>query len=306
MQRLSNSLSTEQTEIIDNFEKALNRTALQQSTIKQYIWCIEYYMKSGFNLNSIEDYNGVLVDHSVKKRSNIFYSAFKRFIRFYVEDASQKAKMTKALIFPKIVSPNRHRKFLDFKERKRVITQLLKEKHKLMARIQFYTGCRVREVLKLEKGDIYYEEYEGRCAMILNITQKGGQKAPIWILDKNLEEDIDAYTLSDWVDWKYYFIDRNESNKTTVDDLTYLKTNYVWYWRDLKQAIAKCGYEFKDWATHDFRRGIAGDSWSATHDLMAVKRVLRHKRIDTTERYLVNSGMQNNELLDRLKDVYNQ
>jgi len=299
-------LSLEHEKILEDFEAYLDRTSLQGSTIKQYVWCIKFYLQNGFKLDSIEDYNSVLVDHAVKKRSNIFYSSFKRFIRFYIEDASQKAKMVKALVFPKINDPKRHRKFLDFQERKRIISQLEKEKHRLIARIQFFTGCRVREILKLQKGDIYYDDYEGNCVMILNITQKGGQKAPIWILDKELEEDIDAYTLSDWVDYKYYFVNRDESHTNTTNEATLLQTNYVWYWRDLKKAVAECGYEFKDFATHDFRRGMAGDTWTATKDPLSVQRALRHKNFETTSRYLKQYGFQTHHIFAHLQKIYSK
>jgi integrase len=300
-----NKISLEQDKILEGFDSYLDRTRIQQSTKKMYVWCMSFYMKNNYDLESIEDYNNVLISHSVKKRSNVFYSAFKKFINFYVEDAGKKRKMVRALIFPKINDPKRFRKFLDFRERKKIINSLKKEKHKLIAEIQLFTGARVREILKLEKGDIMYDEYNKECAMILNITQKGGQKKPIWILDKELEEKIDAYTLSDWNDWKYYFIERSNSHDG-ADDTTLLQTNYVWYWRDIKDAIKSMGYEYKDWATHDFRRGLGTDVWSATKDPISVQRALRHKRFDTTLRYLGNAGMQTQELFSNLAKVYNQ
>lgn len=299
-------LADNEQKILDEFNAHLIKSSgLQYSTIKMYTWCMDFYFKNNLNPSSIEDYNGILISHSVKKRSNVFYSAFKRFIKFYIEDGTQKTKMVKALIYPKENNPLRHRKFLNFRDRKQVINSLEEERHRLIAKIQFYTGCRVREILKLQKGDIFYEEYEGDVAMILNVTQKGGQKMPIWILDKDLEEEIDAYTLSDFIDWQYYFMLRKKRVQNG-DEISMFNSNYIAYWRDLKQSIAKCGYEFKDWATHDFRRGIASDVWSATKDPLAVQRALRHKRFDTTLRYLNNAGLQSQELFENLKNVYNK
>lgn len=298
-------ITDEQKTILDDFEKQLDRSSLQESTKNMYVWCMKYYMSHNYDLESIEDYNQILISHSVKKRSNIFYSSFKRFIKFYIKDSSKKKKMVTALIFPKTNSPKRHRKYLDFRERKKIIKSLEIEKHRVIAEIQLYTGARVREVLKLEKGDITYDDFQGTTAMILNITQKGGQKTPMWILDKELEEKIDAYTLADWVDYKYYFIEREKSNDD-ADDVTLLQSNYHWYWLDVKNAVELCGYEYKDWATHDFRRGIGADVWAATKDPISVQRALRHKRFDTTLLYLKNAGMQSQELFSSIAKIYSQ
>ncbi len=299
------TLSAEQDKIIDDFSNYLDKSRLQNSTKTMYAWCIKYYIQQNYKLDNIEDYNNVLVTHSIKKRSNVFYSAFKRFIKFYVEDAGKKKRMINALIFPKINSPKRHRRYLDFRERKKIIKQLQTEKHRVIAEIQLYTGARVREILKLEKGDITYDDFEGVTAMVLNITQKGGQKTPLWVLDKELEEKIDAYTLAEWVDWKYYFIERDKS-QDDADDVTLLQSNYHWYWQDIKKSVSVCGYEYKDWATHDFRRGIGADVWAATRDPISVQRALRHKRFDTTLLYLQNAGMQTQDLFSNLAKIYSQ
>ena len=290
--------------IIEEFENYLsNKTKLLKSTKKIYVWCIKFYLNNNFNLESIEDYNSVIIDHAIKKRSNVFYSAFKLFIKFHIENKSQKNKMIKALLKPKENAPLRHRKFLNFNERKRIINALNSKKHRIIAKIQFYTGCRIREILQLQKGDIIYDDYNGCECMIINITQKGGQKTPVWILNKELEDEIDMYTLSKWIDWKYYFVERDKCFGDS-DETTLIQTNYVWYWKDLKSAVKSCGYDYKDWSTHDFRRCVGGDVWAATKDPLAVQRILRHVRFETTQRYLKNSGLQNKEILSKLNEAY--
>ena len=173
------------------------------------------------------------------------------------------------------------------------------------------TGLKVLAVTKgkpgynsgLQKGDIIYDDYNGCECMIINITQKGGQKTPVWILNKELEDEIDMYTLSKWIDWKYYFVERDKCFGDS-DETTLIQTNYVWYWKDLKSAVKSCGYDYKDWSTHDFRRCVGGDVWAATKDPLAVQRILRHVRFETTQRYLKNSGLQNKEILSKLNEAY--
>jgi hypothetical protein len=103
------------------------------------------------------------------------------------------------------------------------------------------------------------------------------------------------------LDYDYYFMDRKFSNSL----LTAIKTNYHWYWADLKNALVKCGYKMEDWASHDFRRNSATDVWNMSKDPLTVSRYLRHKQFETTIRYLNNAGLQNRDMSQKLEKLYN-
>lgn len=305
-------LDSNNQEILDNFILYLNKKKLQPSSRYMYEQAIRGFMRTNPELDNLEYYNNYLVEKTIEKRSGYIHSAFILFIRFYIEDKSKRMRMVKALIRPQLNQPKRHRKYLTYQERKEVIESLQQWKHRLMAKMQYYTGMRIGEILRLQKGDITYEAIhdnpdnpdEERIAMLLMVTQKGGQKSPVWIMHKDLQDDIDDYTLSQFNDIKYYFVDRSDRYPTKTDDIIKINTNYHWYWRDLKDALKAHGYSSKDWATHDFRRNIGQDIWMATKDPISVKRFLRHKRFDTTLRYLDNAGLQNRDLTDKMAKIY--
>jgi len=297
-------------EILEQYKEYLNRKGTYQpSTINLYLYVASSVLKNIPELDNIEYYNQYLVDKSIKKRNYHTYFAIKKFINFYIDDKKKANRMVKALIFPKIFTPERHRKYLTYQERKKIIEDMREWKHRLMAKIQFYTGARIGEILRLQKGDITYESFydepdKEKVVMLLMITQKGGQKKPIWIMNKDLQEDIDLYTLTQPSDYKYYFVYRSNRYKNITDDIVKINTNYHWYWQDLKDSLLKNGYSFKDWSTHDFRRNIAQDIWMATKDPIIVQRMLRHKRIDTTLRYISNAGLQTQDISYNIEKIY--
>ena len=68
--------------------------------------------------------------------------------------------------------------------------------------------------------------------------------------------------------------------------------NYTRFWVDLKQAMHKVGLKKEEFALHDFRRCYSRDVWDETKDLELLKKLLNHKNISTTLRYLQTSGAE--------------
>jgi integrase len=295
---------------IDDYETFLHtRTSLCNGTIAMYRFAVKKFVKEYNNLENLEFYNEFLLKYAIKKRSTLYYSALKHLVRFWIKDKSKRNRMLKVLLKPQDTTPKRKRKYLSYQERLRVIKQIENYKHKILARAQFYTGARISELLTLKKGDISFEPYcyapnKYRLVMLLTITGKGNKKNPIWIHNQQLADEIASYTLNKNIDVEYYFLWRELSRK--MDIVIDVKTNYHWYWQDLKQALEKCGYKKEDWASHDFRRNSGTDVWETSKDPLTVQRFLRHKRFDTTLRYLENAGAQTKETMNKLNEMYSK
>lgn len=295
---------------LDDFKEYLDsKSKLSETTKRSYYYAVSKFTSKYSDLENLENYNEFLLEFSIKKKRNYLYHyALKYLINFWIEDQTKRNRIKRGLLEVVEKTPIRKRKYLSVSERKRVISFLQNYKHKIIARILLYTGTRIMEILTLKKGDINWEPYAISPGnkievMQLNITAKGGDKNPVWVHDRQLQEDIDAFTLNNYIDREYYFLERGKSRKN--DLLSDIRTNYHWFWYDLKRALDSCGYEMKDWATHDFRRGVGVDVWEDTKDILTVQRMLRHKRIDTTARYLEHGGLQNKDTSYQIMQNYN-
>ena len=94
-------------------------------------------------------------------------------------------------------------------------------------------------------------------------------------------------------------MDHKKARKTSNMDII-TRTNYRWYYNDLKRSCKSIGIDLKDFSTHDFRRAFAEDVWKLTHDPRQLKEALHHKRFETTQIYLQRSGLENKDLQYKL------
>ena len=83
-------------------------------------------------------------------------------------------------------------------------------------------------------------------------------------------------------------------------DYKMIRMNYMWYWKDLKQALITNGINKKDFATHDLRRCFARRAWERYKDIHVLKNLLNHSKVETTLRYLEQSGLKN---IDYFEDM---
>jgi site-specific recombinase XerD len=129
--------------------------------------------------------------------------------------------------------------------------------------------------------------------MRIDFEGKGKKHFVKWIFDEKIQTQIDLFIKSNNLDTEYYFL---EARKCNTPHMSYL-LNYQMYWKDLKQSLKTLGIDYKEWATHDFRRSFAREVWNNTKDPVIMKEMLNHVQFDTTLRYLRGSGLQT-------KDVY--
>jgi integrase len=273
---------------------------LQESTIYNYCSAMKKFFTLGGDINDIEHVNGFILEHAIKKRSIYYWDAMKSFINYKLQ-GTKKAYMLRNMLPKKVPDPKRYRRYLSDEEREAVIKTLKDNKHRLIARIQNETGVRAGEVIRLKRGTIAYEPYQDKVVMRINFTGKGGKRFVKWIFDEQLQADIDVFIKGRLFDTEHYFLERDKCRPDSVVGQV-LRTNYNWYWHDMKEALTKLGYDFKDWASHDFRRAYARKVWDKFHDPALLKDAMNHGDFNTTLTYLRTSGLQVQEIANALDE----
>lgn len=276
------------------FEDYLRNRGLSEGSIYQYTKAVQKFLSlSESNMEEIETYNEFILEFAIKKRSLYYYDALILFIKFFFDDNKQKRnQMLKQLLKPnKNNDTKRMRRILDDETREQVISLLKDYKHRIIARIQNETGVRAGDIIRLKRGSIMYEPYQDKEVMRIDFEGKGGKHFVKWIFDEAVQNQIYLFITSNILDDIYYFLEREKSNKGS-SFISIYRTNYHHYWDDLKQAINMLGYDFKDWASHDFRKAFARTVWNKYKDPVLLKEALNHEQFETTLTYLRNSGLQ--------------
>jgi integrase len=140
------------------------------------------------------------------------------------------------------------------------------------------------------------EEYKGQPVLRINILGKGKKRNVIFIHDEVAQEIIMDYITHVFNHDDYYFIELGKMKNRHGDignEYKLYRMNYSWFWADLKEALQSCGVNFKDWATHDFRRGFARRVWEKYKDINVLQSLLNHANPAVTMRYLSQSGLKN-------------
>lgn len=279
---------------IMDYDDYLKTKNLSPSSIYVYVSAVKKFLMQNPDLNKMDSYNDFIFEHAIKKRSNYVYDALKLFIKWYFEKDPKSISLQRGLLKPKPVDPKKNIHYLDDETREGVIKVLLNYKHRVIARIQNATGVRAGDILRLKRGSISYEAYEDKVVVMrIDFEGKGHRHFVKWIFDTDIQTQIDLYIKSNILDNEYYFLERPKD----TDLRNAYHMNYRRYWKDLKQALKTYGVEYKEWATHDFRRSFARNVWNATKDPVVLKNMMDHQQFDTTLRYLRGSGLQT-------KDVY--
>lgn len=293
------------TATVINFEEWLKTRDLREGSVYMYVSAVKKFLfeasRKELAIDKIDTYNDFIFEHSIKKRSNYMYDALKLFIKHYYEkDGKTSGALIRALIKPKVVDPKKHIHYLDDDTREQVIKLIKDYKHRIMARVQNYTGVRAGDILRLKRGTISYEAYQDKVVVMrIDFEGKGGRNFIKWIFDPKVQMEIDLFLKGNLIDTEYYFLERRTSRYYAPTFYNHVYNNYQRYLKDLKQALDFYGIEYKQWATHDFRRAFARNVWNQTRDPIVLKEMLNHAQFDTTLRYLRGSGLQS-------KDVYFQ
>jgi integrase len=284
------------------FRDHLIKKGLKESSVELYADVLKEFLSEYTDVDNLDDYNNFLKEHAYDKRSYYYFYAIKNFIKWKLNDIGLKNIILKNLLQPKNEEPIKSSIYLSPKKRDEVISKLENDRHRIIFKIQNATGARIGDILRLRRGSISYENYNGKLAMKIDIIGKRGKRNVKWIFDKPLQDEISDFIKDHYLDDYYYFVDFSKSFKKS-SELRVIQTNYVWAWQDLKIACYNAGVNPLDWSTHDFRRSISRDIWndeSIGKDPQLLQQFLGHARVETTLRYIKNSGYSNQEVAFRL------
>lgn len=297
---------------ITEYEEYLRRRGRKESTINVYMAIIKKFIKSGYDFEDYRHYNKFLEDYAIKKRSGHYSDVMLGFVKWYFP---QEKKALKNMIIDAIKmtgkankDPIRQSVMLTDEQQNFILKNIQDFKHSLIAWIQKETGVRAGDVIRLKKDRIkysYYKEDDGKCylTMVISFVKKGDKVSKIPIFNPYL-----IRYLKDWInnipgDEEYMFIDRSLVYKRFQNnDFKLYRRNYYVYWRDLKETCEAIGVDSNQFSTHDWRRNFADRVWIdilGKTDIEALRRALGHERIDTTIRYLRQSGLQSQDVFKK-------
>ena len=143
-------------EVMSNFELNLKRNPdLMPSSVNSYIKLIrELTNKYGID-PSLENLNSFIAE-KCKKRQPIIKYAIKHYLNFRWRKELYE-KLNKAKVRPTI----KRKTFLSRDQAVDVINAIENKEHRLISKIQYFTGARASEVISIKKSDIYQEsEYD--------------------------------------------------------------------------------------------------------------------------------------------------
>jgi integrase len=270
---------------------------LSESSIQVYCEAVERFLKGNPEIDSLEDYNNFIIEHAIKKRCYHYYSALKAFIEYKITDANIRSHIIDSMIRAQVNNDIKmERKYLNEEEILEVINHIKDSKHRVVALIQCLTGVRAGDVLRLKRDNIMPEEYKDRPVLRINITGKGKKRNVIFIHDEVAQEIIMDYVTHVFNHENYYFIELGKMKNRKGDirsEYRLYRMNYCHYWQDVKEALQSCGVNFRDWATHDFRRSFARRCWEKYKDIHVLQGMLNHANPTVTLRYLDQSGLKN-------------
>lgn len=273
-----------------------DKRKLSESSRYNYLKAVEKFTIEHRSPYDINEYNKFLIQHTIKSRSNYYYSALKTYIKYKVKDAGERNMMIENLVTPELPdSPKIERKYLSEDDIIRIINNIKTEKHRVIALIQDLTGVRAGDVLSIKRGDIIPEIYDGANVLKIVIVGKGKKRNVVYVHDDIVQALIMNYIINNYNEQDYYFIEdkRRRLRENTFSEHVNYKSNYVAYHRDLKRALDRAGFNPEDFASHDYRRCYARRVWTRYKDLHVLQGLLNHSNADTTMRYLKHSGLKN-------------
>lgn len=278
------------------FEEWLRQQGnIRESSIYVYTGSVEKFLATNPDLEDTDSYNRFLVDMTIKKRCSHYFSALKHFIEFKITNNDIKEKIIRSLLRPKKrFDYKQERKYLTVEKLFEILNYLEREKHRIIAIIQVLTGVRVGDILRLKRGRIEPDIYEGKEVLKLAMEGKGGRRYVVYIHDQIAQKFVWNYILNNVNYGNYYFVElglMNGRHGDTTNEFKLEKMNYQWYWADLKQALQTAGVDRKMFASHDFRRCFARRAWTKYKDIYVLQKLLNHSDPKVTLKYLEQSGL---------------
>jgi integrase len=249
---------------VEYLEEFLNylrtQTSLSERSIKFYYWLVRKFLAE-FREDSLENMNAFIKAYPLSKFAFMYYLRFKNRENEYVKLIKTKTRLVE-----------KEGVFLSREKLLKIVESIQDDIYRMVALLQYLTGARAHEILKLKKEDFKIENE----MLKIKLIGKGGYERVVFI-PQNYKQIIWQFVSN--YSREYPFL---KGENKSLEKLVY--NNYIYYYMELKKAAASLGYE--KFATHDFRRNFVNDIFSQTQDIRIAKNLIGHARMETTLRYL--------------------
>jgi site-specific recombinase XerD len=264
--------------MVTKFQKFLERNDLSQSTVKSYLWTVNYFTSQYEKIDkeNLLAYKGYLVEHFKPQTVNLRLQALNKYLEFINKEHLK-------LKFIKIQQKN----FLE-----NVVSNadymFLKSSLKRDGYIEWYfvvwflcaTGARVSELLqvKAEHVEIGY----------LDMYTKGGKIRRVYI-PKRLREDASKWLKQKEILSGYIFRNRF-GDRITARGIA----------QQLKYFAEKYGLNRKLIYPHSFRHRFAKNFLEKFNDIALLADLMGHESIETTRIYLRKTASEQQSIVDKI------
>lgn len=278
------------------FKVYLDSCPLSPKTKENYLQILKRFYKLYDKITN-ENLNDFFIKFVHKKRCYDYFYGMKKFIIFRYPPTEQK-ELLKGLYPGRLKTIKIHRLYLSVEQRKQLLLNIEEPRHQIIALMQYLTGGRIGDVLKIKRGWITKVENQ----LIIHMICKGDKTRKVYITNKDYVNIIWTWLQDNIYDSGYCFMDIKKSKNGVIlgktDEYNMVRHNYYYYWVDLKEALHSIGIDYKLYATHDWRRCFANDVYSSTKDLLQLQSLLGHDVCSTTARYISNTGLVAKDTLE--------
>jgi len=306
-------MSKDKTIELGLFTMYMRDRGLHQSTVQIYTSIVQRFLVSNPNIEKLEDYNNFLIKHAVKKSQYNYPYALMKFIEYIIEDTKLKNELTKGLIRRPLKDKQKDGVRLTTEQIKDVIHNIALDKYKLIAKLQFETGVRANDIISGMTTKNIHEDTENEKRILrLRLQTKGSKMVNVILRDQKLIDELLYYSKlhskriiipQENIDDEFVFLSPPKKSEGRYNSFFIANTVYNGYWKHIKKALNICNIDYKDWATHDFRRNFARVLYKKSgHDLELLKNALNHSRLDTTIKYVKSSPEEVQEMIKRIQE----
>lgn len=188
------------------------------------------------------------------------------------------------------LGPDRLRSLFDYTgDQQRLNTVSGARNHALLL-TYFLTGCRVSEVVRVQWGDIRPSRSNPQ-EMVFEWMGKGGKRAVSPLPQRAYESIVWYLTLRQWT-WdadEYVWLPVTDHGRGNLVDgprlhphISTANANRI-----LRQSLRNAGVEdWKRYRIHDLRHSYAHIHYQETKDLNALRKLLHHESLATTDLYI--------------------
>ena len=267
------------------FIKNLLRKNYSQATIREYERELKRFMiyirELDKNIEEVDrfDIEEYIFDLNTADRTrNRTLSVIRSFYKFLQDREYVKNNPARLIDFAKIRTKNpvflsdeelsKLRKVLDSEQ-----DDLLGLRNKVIIKLLLSTGLRVSELVNLKIDDVSFDE----SGAILEVRRKGQEMDYVYVNKKTTQ------SLSEYLELRkklsllhdYLFVTKNYNplDRTNV-------------YRMVKNIFSKAGIEKKKMGPHVLRHTFATILMKNNVSIYKIKRLMNHKQLTTTERYL--------------------